>query len=277
MKRSVIWAIAQKDMKMITSNLQIWLPMIILPLMLGVILPTALLIALKSSDLNSVKGIETFLNVVNQLPSGALQDKFDTLPTTNHKLIYLLTNYTLAPIFLLIPVMACSLVAANSFVGEKERRTLESLLFAPVTVKELFVAKVLAALLPALALTLATFLIYGVIVDTMTYSLFGGLIFPNWNWVVLILWVVPAISLCTILISVLISARVKGFQEAQQLAGVIVLPVVAMVVGQGTGLLFLTPLLMGVIGAVLYAVCAVVLPRIAKLNDRELLFERQVH
>jgi len=277
MKRSVIWAIARKDMKMITSNLQIWLPMIILPLMLGVIMPGALLIALKSSDLSGVKGVETFLNVITKMPAGALQDQFAALPTINHQLIYLLTNYTFAPIFLLIPVMACSLIAANSFVGEKERRTLESLLFAPVTVKELFVAKVLAALIPALALTLVTILLYGVIVDGLTYGMFGGLIFPNWNWVLLILWVVPAISLCTILISVLISARVKGFQEAQQLAGVIVLPVVALVVGQGTGLLFVTPILMGVIGAVLYAVCALVLPRIAKLNDRELLFERQVH
>lgn len=277
MKRSVIWAIARKDMAMITSNLQIWLPMIILPLVLGVILPGALILGLTSSDLSGIKGIDTFVSLLNKMPSGDLADRFALMPTINHQLIYLLTNFTFAPIFLLIPVMACSLVAANSFVGEKERRTLESLLFAPVTVKELFVAKALAALIPALALTLATIFLYGVIVDGLTYGMFGGLIFPNWNWVILILWVVPAISLCTILVSVLISARVKGFQEAQQLSGVIVLPVVALVVGQATGLLFVTPLIMGIIGAVLYAVCGLVLPRIVKLNDRELLFERQVH
>jgi ABC-2 type transport system permease protein len=277
MNRTVIWAIARKDMGMITSSTQIWLPMLILPLLLGVIVPGVLIFALKGSDLAAVKGINAILSTLEKLPAGGLREMLASMPTIHHKLIYLVTNYTFAPIFLLIPVMSCSLVAANSFVGEKERRTLESLLFAPVTVKELFVAKVLAAFIPAMALTLVTILLYGAVVDTLTYSMFGGLIFPNWSWLVLLLWVVPAISLCTILVSVLISARVKGFQEAQQLAGLIVLPVMALVISQATGLLFVTPIVMGMIGALLFAICAAILPKIAKLNDRELLFARQVH
>ena len=51
-------------------------------------------------------------------------------------------------------------VAAYSVVGEKQARTLEPLLATPITTFELLSAKVLASLLPALALTALMFAVY---------------------------------------------------------------------------------------------------------------------
>ncbi|MGZ4033204.1 MAG: ABC transporter permease subunit [Tumebacillaceae bacterium] len=276
MNKTAVWAIAQKDMGVIRSNKQILLPMIIVPLVIGVILPTVLLLVAKSVDV-SAKDLNSIMNMVQKLPAGELRDQLLSMPSVNHQVIYLAVNYFLAPLFLLIPVMSSTIIAANSFVGEKERRTLESLLFAPIDVKSLFIGKVLSALIPTLLLTLGSFVMFGLVADGVGYSMFGRLIFPNWNWVVLMLWVVPSISLCTILFNVLISARVKGFQEAQQIGGLIVLPVIAMVVAQVSGLMFLQPTLLLIIGAVLLVISLVLLQRIAKLNDRQVLFEKQVH
>ncbi|HEU4965008.1 MAG TPA: ABC transporter permease subunit [Bacilli bacterium] len=277
MNREAMWAIANKDIRAIRTNIQLWLPMVIVPLVLGLILPTVGVLVVKNLDVSGMSDAEELVNMITSLPVGDLKSHVEGLPTLNHRLVYMLVNYMTAPFFMLIAVMASMIIATNSFVGEKERRTLESLLFAPIDTMSLFLGKVLAAFIPAMVLTLGTVSVYGVVVDALTYSWFGGLVFPTFNWLPLVLWVTPTISLCTILISVLISARVKGFQEAQQLAGVIVLPVVALVIGQATGLMLLQTSVMLIIGAVLLVISLGLLKPIAKLNDRNVLFERQVH
>lgn len=277
MNKSAMWAIAQKDMNAIRTNSQIWIPMVIVPLLFGVVLPAVALILIRSIGLDSISTLDKLVEMIGKLPAGGLKDTLDSLPTVNHQLIYMLVNYFFAPFFLLIAVMASMMIAANSFVGEKERRTLESLLFAPIDITALFVGKVLSAFLPAMVLTLSTFVLYGVLVNALTYSMFDELLFPSWNWVTLIAWVVPMISLCTILVNTLISARVKGFQEAQQLGGVIVLPVVGLVISQATGMMFLQTSVLLIIGAVLLVANLLLLRQIAKMNQRDVLFEKQVH
>ena len=253
MNKTAMWAIAQKDINAIRTNSQIWVPMIIVPLVLGVILPVVAVIVIKSLGTDSIGSLNKIVELIGKLPAGGLKDSLDSLPTVNHQLIYMLVNYYFVPFFLLIAVMASMMIAANSFVGEKERRTLESLLFAPIDVTALFVGKVLAAFLPVMALTLATFILYGGLINALTYSMF------------------------TILFCTLISARVKGFQEAQQLGGVIVLPVVGLVISQATGMMLLQTSVLLIIGAVLLVANLLLLRKIAKMNQRDVLFEKQVH
>ena len=51
---------------------------------------------------------------------------------------------------------------------------MESLLFAPLDLPSLFGAKILAAFLPALLLTILCSLFYGIIVNVVAYPLFRG-------------------------------------------------------------------------------------------------------
>jgi ABC-2 type transport system permease protein len=60
---------------------------------------------------------------------------------------------------------------------------------------------------------------------------------PNLPWVVMILVLAPAISLLGIGVTVVISSRVKGFREAQQLSALMVVPVLALLFGQAAGFL----------------------------------------
>ena len=276
MNKQAVWSIARKDMRGITSNIQIWLPMLILPLILGVILPGVLVTAAGRADLAAAKESRYIIEMIDNLPPGDLKNLLAGLPSLNHKLVYVLINYMFAPLFLLIPVMASSVIGANSFVGEKERKTLESLLFAPIDLQSLFLGKVLSAFIPAMAVSWCTFILYGVTVNSIAYPMFRSLIFPNWNWLALLVWVIPVLSISIILINVLISAKVKGYQEAYQLGGLVILPVLGLVAGQMTGLLFLNSATLLIIGAAIFAVNLWLFRRVARWNSRNKLFESQV-
>jgi ABC-type Na+ efflux pump permease subunit len=64
-----------------------------------------------------------------------------------------------------MPIITASVLAADSFAGEKERKTAEALLLTPATNEELLVGKILASLIPAVLLTAIVFLIYAGIID----------------------------------------------------------------------------------------------------------------
>ena len=63
------------------------------------------------------------------------------------------------------------------------------------------------------------------------------LFLPNVVWAILILWLAPAVAAVGLGIMVRVSIRVNNTQEAQQLGGAVVLPLVILAVGQTTGLL----------------------------------------
>ncbi|MFZ5814191.1 MAG: ABC transporter permease subunit [Bacillota bacterium] len=276
MNRVAIRAIARKDIRAITANLQVWLPMLILPVVLGIILPSALVLALRFGAEQQGGDMQAILSWLERLPEGPLRAKLEGFPSLTHRLVYLTANYMLAPFFLLIPLMTASVISADSFAGEKERGTLESLLFAPVDMRSLFVGKVLAALLPAVGLSLATFLLCALSVNLLAWPLFGGIFFPHLNWAPLLLVVIPAVSLLAVLVNVFISARVQSFQAAYQMGGVVVIPVVLLVAGQVGGLVLIDTAVVLAIGLAMALLDLLLLKQVLRRLDRNLLFASQV-
>ncbi|MEO2214761.1 ABC transporter permease subunit [Paenibacillus amylolyticus] len=274
--RQAIRALVRKDIRSVTASVQLWLPMLIVPLIIGIIMPSALLWAASRMELRSLGNISFLLESLDALTHGGQIPQLASMPTDNHRIVYYLAMYMFAPLFLIIPVMASSILTANSFAGEKERKTLEGLLFTPISMNTLFKGKVLAALIPSLLLSWVTFLIYGIIANILMYPMFGTLMFPNLNWIILVIWVVPACSLMVILLNVLISAKVRGFQEAYQLGGLIVLPLIALVAGQASGMLLIGPWMLLMIGAVLLLISLVLLRLVTAWNSRQQLAESQI-
>lgn len=274
--RQAIRALVRKDIRSVTASIQLWLPMLIVPLIIGIIMPSALLWAASRMELRSLGNISFLLESLDALTHGGQIPQLASMPTDNHRIVYYLAMYMFAPLFLIIPVMASSILTANSFAGEKERKTLEGLLFTPISMDTLFKGKVLAALIPSILLSWVTFLIYGIIANILMYPMFGTLMFPNLNWIILVVWVVPACSLIVILLNVLISAKVRGFQEAYQLGGLIVLPLIALVAGQASGMLLIGPWMLVMIGAVLLLISVVLLRLVASWNSRQQLAESQI-
>ncbi|MDF2814441.1 MAG: hypothetical protein K0Q81_641 [Paenibacillus sp.] len=274
MNMRIVEAIAKKDIRSITSNTQVWLGLVLLPVLFGAVMPGILILVAKSTNLDSESLTKFVHNTLERLP--AQREMLEQLPSINHQFIYFAVTYLFGTLFLLIPILNALMIALNGFVGEKERNTLESLMYAPISIKELFVGKIMAAFIPAFLCTIIAFVLYGIVVDSFTYSMFGRLIFPNSHWMLLLIWVTPGITLFTILISVFISARSKGFQEAQQLGGIIVLPLVGLLISQVTGLLFISKMFIFIAGGVLLLIDFLLLLWIAKVNQRDKLFESQV-
>ncbi|MCM3575133.1 ABC transporter permease subunit [Mesobacillus subterraneus] len=276
MNKKLIWLVAAKDIRGITSSTQVWLGLILLPLIFSVIFPLAFILLVKNVPISSPDLIDLVDNVLKGLKGTKSGELLGSLPSLKHQIIFVVVNYLLGSIFLLIPTINAMMIALHSFVGEKEKRTMETLLFSPITVKELFIGKVLSAFIPSIIITWVSFFLFGVITVSLTYNMFGYLIFPNANWLILMLWVVPMITILTILVNVFVSARAKGFQEAQQLGGILILPIMALFIGQATGFLIIKPLLLALIGVIILILNVLLLKMMTKYNDRNTLFEKQI-
>lgn len=233
-----IWAIARKDLKEVRQNKAAWIPAIVLPLIFAIVFP---LLFSYLPQVMPVEDIERELGdmqvLLRNLPP-AVQAIFSGLKIEQMFVLYM-TAFLLAPLLLIMPLMFSSVIGADSFVGERERKTMEALLYAPTTDVELFLGKVLAAVIPAISISWLTYLVYIIMVNAGSYSLFGRIWFPLPTWWPMMFWLTPAFALLGVSATVMISARVKTFMEAYQLTGSLVVIVLALVVGQATGVLYL--------------------------------------
>jgi ABC-type Na+ efflux pump permease subunit len=244
--------VAVKDMRETFSTMQLVAPLVVVPIVVVVGYPTVFLLALRLTP-GSVEGLQGFLA---GFPDSAIPAF--ALATSAARAAYVAVVYLFAGFFLLVPVMVSTVVAANSFAGEKERRTLEGLLYTPVSDSELVVGKISAAFVPTIVFTWACFAVYTAIVALLGVPVVGRVFFPTANWWALMLLLVPAVSLLVISIVVLVSAKARGFQEANAIGGSVILPVIGMVAAQASGLMVLSTGLVAVT-AILFALADVAL------------------
>lgn len=248
-----IRAIVAKDVRVAFASKAVLVPFIVVPILFTVGLPLLFaLIAPAASDRGGA--------LVRQLGdlSPTLLASVEGLDSPQ-KVVVLGLVYLLAPLLLVVPLMVASVLAADSFAGEKERKTLEALIYSPVSDRDLLAAKMLSAWLPAVTLGLGAFVLYCLTANVAAWPVMGRLFLPTWMWVVLASWVMPAAAAVGLGATVLVSARVSTFQEAYQLGGVVVLPVVALVVAQALGVIYLSVWLVAALGLALWLVAAALL------------------
>lgn len=165
--------------------------------------------------------------------------------------------------FLMIPIMCSGVIGASSFVGEKEHKTLESLLYTPISMEQLLRAKILGVFVPSYMVTLISFIVFGIIFNVGGFIYFGELIFPDVTWLIIILWISPAINLLSLIFTVMVSAKSETFQEAQQVSGLLVIPLILILVVQMTGVLLLSKVVMFIGGAVLFILDYILIKKIS--------------
>ncbi len=256
MNGRAIKAIILKDLRVVFQNKGVMIPLIIVPLVILVGLPLlAAFVPLMEGEVeSSLQELNTFLT---QMPD-SLKSEIASY-TETQTVIVLLLVYFFAPMYLILPLMVSSVIAADSFAGEKERKTLEALLYTPTTDAELYLAKLLAAWLPAVAVAWGGFVLYALTANIAAWQTMGRIFFPNLTWVILALWVAPAAAGVGVSATVLISVRAQGFQDAYQMGAMLVLPVILLVLGQAAGVIYLSPWLVVLLGLVLWAINAALL------------------
>jgi ABC-2 type transport system permease protein len=177
-------------------------------------------------------------------------------------------------IYLVMPVFVPILISSHAVAGEKEKRTLEPLLASPVTPLELVVGKSLASLVPSLTVCLIAFALLCIGVDVVAWPLTHEVVLPNRMWLFGVLVVAPLFAFFGNGVAVLISSRVGDSRLAQQLSGLIVLPLVGLAAGQFAGFLTSGTTYYALIGAFVLLLDVVIIVVARRLFDRERLMSR---
>lgn len=261
----VVRVMLRRDLGAIVRSKALVLPMLFLPIVLLVLLPASIGLAANNKSLN-VDGFIRFLPAELARPVLAYPD--------NEQLVILVLGYLIAPMFLIVPLMVSAVTASDTFAGEKERRTLETLLHLPVNDRTLYLSKLLGGFIPAVAVSWIGFVIFAVISNAVSWPVMQRIFIPTWLWMIVIFWMAPAVAALGLGVMVRVSMRVNNTQEAQQLGGAVVLPLVILAVGQTTGLMLAGATTTFVAGAVIWAVAIFLNVRGARAFTRERMATR---
>jgi ABC-2 type transport system permease protein len=133
--------------------------------------------------------------------------------------------------FLLMPATIPLAIASYSIVGEKQTRSLEAVIAAPISTEELLAGKAIAAIAPAVV---TVWLAYVALIVVAGVALGSGLarVVTDPTWLVTVFALGPAIGLISVVSGIAISSRVNDPRAAQQIGTVIVLPIVGFMVIQ---------------------------------------------
>lgn len=243
-------ALIKKDIRSIISNKQVLMVMLMVPLALTIVLPSILVfvtVLVPESTLD-------FQKLLEMLPISAGEHDQEQM------ILWLMLNKVMPAFFLMIPVMASSVMAASSFVGEKEKHTLETLLYSPLSLKQLFQSKILAGFSVGMMVSYISFAAMMLVLEIEMLFLTGSGMMPDISWLIIMLFIAPAISLVAIAVTVRGSAKAQTIEEAQQRAVFLIFPILALVIGQFTGVILVNSGLLLGLGIVL-AVLDVLLMR----------------
>jgi ABC-2 type transport system permease protein len=260
LNRHAVWAITRKDLASVLRNRGVRTPLLVTPIVILVLLP---LLLVGGGNVLAAGGTIPLEDAASapfqQLSDAELQEHVTaTVPPGARWGVFVLEVF-IAPLFLLVPLVVATVIAADSFAGERERGTLEALLHTPTTDRELLAGKFLAAWMPAVTVAWVSFAVYSLLANALMWSRIGNVFFPSPTWLLLAFWVAPAISALGLGVMVIASSRVNSLQAAHQVGSLVVLPVLLLLIVQISGTMLFSPGLVTLMGAGLWATAAVAL------------------
>lgn len=245
-RRGLDWSsvrtVARTDLKQLIQAKDFWIPMGILGAFFFVLVPAMLLLTItRFGDIDAVHRISQALDVLPQKAQEQIKGNTDAGRTS-----YALAVYLFAPMAIVVPLTISTAVGAATIVGERERGTGEFLAHSPAGIREIYLGKLIASLIPGYFTTLVGFGAYSLLVNLVVGPEVGGWFFPTPQWWLLMLWVVPPFLMLALSLVLRLSARVRSTAAAHQASGLITLPLIMIAYSQSTGALF------GAAGATLF-------------------------
>jgi len=204
------WIVTQKDLSVFKKNKYVLYSLIAIPIIMGVVLPVIFIFALDAQISSPLVTATMALAAANQI--------------VNVATMYLVLIASILP----------SIIASYSFVGEKIEKSLEPLLATPTTGGELLLGKSLAAFIPCIAVTFLGAAISAPIIDYWSYTRLGLILIPNLYWVLVIGVIAPLSCIMSVEANIIVSSKVNDIRAAQQLGGLVVLPLVFIVIFAST-------------------------------------------
>ena len=175
--------------------------------------------------------------------------------------------------FLLMPAYIPLSIATFSIIGEKQARTLEPVLAAPVRTVELLAGKAIAALVPGVLAGWLTYVVFAGLASVVYGPrLLGVVTDPSWLSGVFVLG--PVVGLSSVVTGVIVSSRVNDPRVAQQIGGVIIVPIIGVTLVQATGSILVGASGYLLLAAAILAISLVGLRIGVTLFDREAILTR---
>lgn len=242
--------VARTDLKQLVQARDFWIPMVLLGSFFFVIIPTILLFTItRIGDVETVARVSETLKV---LPASAQEQLQGDSP--EGRTAFALAVFLFAPVAVVVPLTISTAVGAATIVGEREKGTGEFLAHSPAGVREIYMGKLIASLVPGYLTTVVGFGAYSLIVNILVGPEVGGWFFPTAQWWLMILWVLPPFLAICLSLVLRLSAKVKSTAAAQQASGLISLPLIMIAYSQATGVLFGAGKLPIALGAVAWAI-----------------------
>lgn len=249
--------VARTDLKQLIQARDFWLPMTILGSFFFVVIPSILLFTI--TRIGNVDVVGQISQTLEVLPEAAQSQIRGTSP--EGRTAYALAVFLFAPVAVIVPLTISTAVGAATIVGERERGTGEFLAHSPAGVREIYLGKLIASLVPGYVTTAVGFGAYSLIVNLTVGPEVGGWFFPTFQWWVMILWVLPPFLAICLSLVLRLSAKVRSTAAAQQASGLVSLPLIMVAYSQSTGVLFGAGYLPYLTGALAWALALVSLAR----------------
>ena len=242
---------------------------VVLLVVVCTVLPFLVVVVVPWGTGQSLTSDKTFLQVLSlarQRTPGLA-----ALPVEVAAEVFLFQQFLL--LYLIAPILGAVSLAAYSVVGEKQGRTLEPLLTTPLSTAEILLAKVLASFLPSLVIEAIGLCLY--------FATIAAIAEPGVGWALLTLRSVllvgvlgPLASLAALQATIAVSSRVNDPRSAQQVAVLVVLPLIGMLLGQIAGAFFITTPILLALCAGMAAVWGVLILLSVALFERETILTR---
>ena len=252
-----VWALVIKDFKDFTKSKYVLISIILLPIVLGVLVPFQVLLYS-----GSFRTGEDFGSNFGQFMDKVLVRivaNWDLMTDQAKAMITL--SYIMLIIVSMMPIIITSVIASETIAGEKERKTIEALLASPLKESEIVTAKIISSFIPSIAATFLSVLSFSIVMDIFLYPHVGKIFFPDVLSVIILFIIAPLTTILAVELLIMISTRVSTVRDASQLGGLILIPLLLIVFGSLSLYLFnsilgliLSPVVLILLDAILYKI-----------------------
>ena len=263
-----VWTLMGKELREFRASPAALAPVVLL-VVVCTVLPFLIVVVIPWGTGQSLTADKTFQQVLTLARQRT--PELAALPLDAAAEVFLFQQFLL--LYLIAPIVGAVSLAASAVVGEKQGRTLEPLLTTPMSTAEILIAKVLASFLPSLVIEAIGLCLY--------FGTIAAVAAPGVGWSLLSLRTVllvgvlgPFASLAALQATNAVSSRVNDPRSAQQVAVLVILPLIAMLLGQIAGAFFVTPAILLALSFAMAGVWVVLIFLSIALFERETILTR---
>jgi len=165
------------------------------------------------------------ISIENRIPIFMYTNNF----VYNNNLV-IVAEHLVIPYFLLSVSLVPVVLATHSLIGEKYGNTIEVLLSAPITDRDILLGKIIAVFLPVTLLFMISFLSFTFLVDYVTFVMNHAIYLPDAYSILSICITGPLYAFLATTSGLIISSRVNDIKAAQQIGSIVILPVLGLLI-----------------------------------------------